>query len=90
MQVVATIKRVLDTKQVSENFKSRELHVTTEEQFSQTLSIHFQQDRCSLLDNYKPGDKVKIEVNLKGKEVIKEDKPLVYNSIVGWKIEKAV
>lgn len=90
MQVVATIKRVLDTKQVSENFKDREIHVTTEEQFSQTLSIHFNQDRCSLLDNYKPGDKVKIEINLKGKEVVKDDKTLVYNTLVGWKIEKAV
>lgn len=90
MQVVAKIKRILDTNVVSENFKMRDIHVQTEEQFSQTLSIQFVQDRTSLLDNFKPGDKVKIEVNLRGKEVTKDDKTIVFNTIQGWKIERAV
>lgn len=90
MQVVGKIKRKLETKQVSENFKSRELHLETEEQYSQTLSIQFHQDKTALLDNFNPGDKVKIEVNLRGRETEKDGKPLVYNTILGWKIEKAV
>ena len=90
MQVVAKIKRILDTNNVSENFKMREIHVETEEQYSQTLCIQFVQDKTSLLDNFKPGEKVKIEVNLRGKEVMKENKPIVFNTIQGWKIERAV
>lgn len=90
MQVVATIKRILDTNQVSESFKLRDVHVETVEQYAQTLSIQFVQDKVSLLDNFKAGDKVKIEVNLRGKEIEKDGKPLVYNTIQGWKIERAV
>mgnify|MGYP006191809445 CR=1 FL=1 len=90
MQVVATIKRILDTNQVSESFKLRDVHVETVEQYAQTLSIQFVQDKTPLLDNFKVGDKVKIEINLRGKEVVKDGKPLVFNTIQGWKIEKAV
>ena len=89
-QVVGKIKRVMDTKPVSESFKSREIHVETEEQYSQTLSIQFHQDKTAILDNFKAGDKVKIDINLRGRETEKDGKPLVYNTILGWKIEKAV
>jgi single-strand DNA-binding protein len=90
MQVVAKIKRVLETKEVSPTFKAREVHVETEEQYPQTLNIQFVNANTSLLDNYKAGDKVKIEVNLRGRESEKDGKISVFNTIQGWKIEKAL
>ncbi|WP_329805441.1 DUF3127 domain-containing protein [Flavobacterium facile] len=90
MEVVAKIVRIKDTQEVGQkNFKIRNVHVTTEEQYPQTLEIQFVQDKTAELDNYKAGDKVRISVNLKGKEVTKENGDIaVYNTIGGWKIEK--
>jgi translation initiation factor IF-3 len=90
MQVVGIIKRVQGTKEVSATFKAREVHVATEEQFSQTLNIQFVNEKVSLLDNYKEGDKVKIDINLRGRESVKDGETKVFNTIQGWKIEKAV
>lgn len=91
MTVVGTIKRIEALKVISETFKSQELIVTTEEQYPQTLSIQFAQEKTDLLNNYAPGQKVKIEISLRGKEVIKEGKPpMVFNTLSAWKIEKAI
>ena len=91
MTVVGTIKRIEDLKQISEKFKSQDLIVTTEEEYSQTLSIQFAQDKTELLKNLAPGQKVKIEIKLRGKEVIKDDKPpMVFNTLSAWKIERAI
>jgi hypothetical protein len=90
MEVLAAIKRIEGTKVVGGNgFEVRELVVTTEEQHSQTLSIQFTQGRVVLLDKFEVGQKVKIQINLKGNEVTKDNKTIVYNKIEGWKIEPA-
>ncbi len=90
MQIVATIVRILETKEIGEKqFKVREIHVDTEEQYAQRLAIQFTQDKTALLDQFKSGDKVKIDINLKGKEANNKDgQPVVYNTIQGWRIER--
>jgi translation initiation factor IF-3 len=91
MIVVGTIKRIEELKQISEKFKSQDVIVTTEEMYPQTLSLQFAQDKTDLLKNFGPGQKVKIEISLRGKEVIKDDKPpIVFNTLSAWKIEKAI
>lgn len=90
MEVLAQIKRKEETKVVgTNNFKVRELVVTTEEQHSQTLSIQFTQDRVALLDNFQVGQRVKVQFNLKGNEVTKDNKTNVFMKLDGWKIEEA-
>lgn len=87
--VTGAVVRVLETKSTGANdFKSRAVHVKTEGQFVQTLEIQFNQGNVTLLDGIVPGQKVNVTVNLKGREYEKEGKPLVFNSLVAWKIEK--
>lgn len=87
--VTGAVVRVLDTKSTGANdFKSRAVHLKTEGQFVQTLEIQFNQGNVTLLDGIVPGQKVNVTVNLKGREYEKEGKPLVFNSLVAWKIEK--
>ena len=90
MEVIAVIKRVEATKTVGTNgFEIRDLIVATEEQYPQTLSIQFVQGKVTELDKFVPGDKVKISINLKGREATnKEGVLVVYNTIQGWKIDK--
>jgi translation initiation factor IF-3 len=90
MDITGVVKRVEATKTVGANdFKMRNVIVTTEAQYPQTLNIQFVQGNVSLLDNLAEGTKVKIAVELRGREVTKEDGSLaVFNTIQGWKVEK--
>ena len=92
MDLTAIIKRIEATKTVGANqdFKIRDLIVTTEEQYPQTLSIQFIQGKCDELDKFPVGQKVKIDINLRGKETTKDDKTIVFNTIQGWRIAEAV
>jgi len=92
MDITVIIKRVEDIKEVGEKkFRTRSLIVTTEEQYPQTLAIQFTQDRVNAMDIFAPGDKVKIAINLKGREwTSPSGEVVVMNTIEGWRIEKAV
>ena len=92
MDVIAIIKRVEATRTVGANndFKIRDLIVTTDEQYPQTLNIQFVQGKCEELDKFASGQKVKIDSNLRGKETVKDGKTSVFNTIQGWRIAEAV
>jgi hypothetical protein len=89
MQITGLIKRIEKTESFGANgFEARNLIVVTEEQYAQTILVKFTQGKVVLLDDLEVNQRVKIDINLKGKEVLKEGKPLVFNSIEGWRIEK--
>ncbi len=89
MQVTGKIKVINQTQEVSSSFKKREIVVSTDEQYQQHVLIEFNQDKCSVLDNYKIGDNVIVDINLRGREWINQQGETKYfNTIQGWKIEK--
>jgi len=89
MEVTGKVKVVNAAQQVSATFKKRELVVTTEEQYPQHIMIEFTQDKCDLLDSYRPGDAVKVSINLRGREWVNpQGETKYFNSIQGWRIEK--
>lgn len=89
MEVTGRIKLVNPEQQVSATFKKRELVVTTEEQYPQTLMIEFVQDKADLLSAYKPGENVKVSVNLTGREwVSPQGETKYFTSLRGWRIER--
>lgn len=89
MEVTGKIKLIGETKEFGNNgFKKRELVVTTDEQYPQSLLIEFVQEKCALLDAYKVGQDVKIGINLRGREWTSPQGEVKYfNSISGWRIE---
>jgi hypothetical protein len=90
-QITGKVVRVLEVKVSGANdFKSRSVHLKTDEQYPQFLDIQFNQGNVTLLDGLVPGQNLKIDINLKGREYTKEGIVSVFNSIVGWKIEKIV
>jgi len=87
MEVVGTIK-LIESEVEKGTFKSRNVVITTEEQYPQHILIQFVQDKCALLDNFKAGASVKVGINLRGREWINpEGKAVFFNTIQGWKIE---
>ena len=92
MELQGTIKVLNETKTYgAKGFRKREVVITTEEQYPQTISIEFVQDKCDLLNSYKVGDNVKIGINIGGREWINpQNETKYFNSITGWRIEKAL
>ena len=90
MEVRGQIKVIGETKSFGSNgFQKREVVVTTEEQYPQTIMIEFVQDKCAVLDSYNEGDNVSIGINLRGREWTNPEGEVKYfNSIQGWKIDR--
>ncbi|HEX9979958.1 MAG TPA: DUF3127 domain-containing protein [Flavobacterium sp.] len=89
MEVTGKIRVINAEQQVSPSFKKREVVVTTEEQYPQHILINFVQDKCDLLNNYKPGEAVKVSINLRGREWVNpQGETKYFNDIQGWRIEK--
>jgi len=86
MEVIGTIK-VIGAEEVvgaAGTFKKRLVVVQTEEQYPQSIPVDFVQDKCSILDKFAIGDKVKVSINVRGNEYNGK----YYVSLNGWKIEK--
>lgn len=91
MELQGKIKVVGETQTFGSNgFQKREVVVTTEEQYPQDIMVEFVQDKCEILNSYEVGQNVKIGINLRGREWTNPQGEVKYfNSIQGWRIEKA-
>ncbi|WP_394758768.1 DUF3127 domain-containing protein [Flavobacterium sp.] len=89
MEVTGKIKVVGAEQQISASFKKRELVVTTDEQYPQSIMIEFVQDKADLLNSYNVGEDVKVSINLGGREWVNpQGETKYFNSIKGWRIER--
>ncbi|WP_298556529.1 DUF3127 domain-containing protein [uncultured Algibacter sp.] len=89
MEVQGRIKMIGETQTFGSNgFRKREIVVTTEEQYPQHIMVEFVQDKTDLLNSYKEGQQVKININLRGREWVNpQGETKYFNSIQGWRIE---
>ncbi len=89
MELQGKIKLIDETKTYGNNgFRKREMVITTEEQYPQTILIEFVQDKTDLLNNYQVGQNVKISINIRGREWVNpQGETKYFNSITGWRIE---
>ena len=89
MEIQGKIKVLNETQTFGSNgFRKREVVITTEDQYPQNILIEFIQDKCDVLNSYKVGQDVKININIRGKEWINPEGVAKYfNAIQGWRIE---
>lgn len=89
MELQGTIKKITEIQTFASGFQKREMVLTTEEQYPQPINIEFLQEKGELLNVLKEGDKVKVGINLRGREWTSPQGEVKYfNSIIGWRIEK--
>lgn len=89
MELTGIIKKITEPQTFASGFQKRELVLLTDEQYPQPINIEFLQDKSDLIDSYKEGEKVKISINIRGREwVSPQGETKYFNSIVGWRIEK--
>jgi hypothetical protein len=89
MEVVGKVKLVTPEQQITASYTKRELVVTTDEQYPQSIMIEFGQGKCNdFLDKLVVGQDVKVSINLGGREWVNpQGETKYFNSIKGWKIE---
>lgn len=89
MEVTGKIKMINPTQVVSDKFSKREFVVTTNDMYPQDILFQLTQDKCTLLDMFKVGDKVEVSFNLRGREWTNPQGEVKYfNSLEAWKIFK--
>jgi len=88
MELEGKIKLVKETQEVSASFKKREFVITTEEQYPQHVQLEFAQAKCDDLNAIVIGDKVKVSINVRGREWVNPAGETQYfNTLQAWKIE---
>lgn len=84
------IKVLKATQAVSEKFRKREFVVIdNSSQYPQDILFQATQERCDLLDGYKPGDTVEVTFNIRGREWTspKDGEVKYFNSLDIFKIQ---
>jgi hypothetical protein len=89
MELSGKVKLVGETETFGANgFTKRNLVITTEEQYPQDILIEFTKEKCSLIDSIKTGERVTVQINIRGREWVNpQGETKYFNSIQGWKIE---
>ena len=89
MELQGIIKKLGDVQTFASGFQKREMVIVTEEQYPQPINIEFLKEKGDLLNSYKEGDKVKVSINIGGREWTSPQGDVKYfNSITGWRLEK--
>lgn len=89
MEILGKVKVINPEQQISATFKKRELVVTTDEQYPQSILIEFIQDKTDLLNTLSVGEDVKVSINIRGREwVSPQNETKYFNSLHGWRVEK--
>ena len=89
MEIQGRIKQIFPSQIIGQNgFEKRDLVIVTDENYPQTIIIQFTQQRCDLLDSLQVGQRVKVYINIRGREWTNQQGETKYfNTIEGWKIE---
>lgn len=81
-QITGVIKLINPTQTFDSGFQKREFVVTTKEQFPQDIKLEVVKDKCAVLDGYKVGQGVVVDLNIRGNEY----QGKYYVSLQAWKI----
>jgi single-strand DNA-binding protein len=84
LEIEGILRVKFDTQKVKESFQKREFVIETAENYPQKVKFEITQDKCSLLDAYKEGDKIKVSFNLRGSEW----QGKYYVNLQAWKLER--
>lgn len=85
-ELSGTVKVVMDLMKFDSGFSKREFVVTTnDDRFPQDIKCECVKDRCAILNDIKPGQRVKVTFDLRGNE----NKGRYFVSLSAWKVETA-
>lgn len=93
-ELIGTLILIENTQEISASFKKREfvIEVANERNNDWNDFIKFQitQDKCSVLDQFQIGDRIKVTFNIRGRKWEKDGKVNYFSNLEAWRVEKAV
>jgi hypothetical protein len=91
METTGKLKEISATQKVSDKFQKRDFVLTTDSNtpYPQHVSFQVTQDKCAVLDQFKSGDTIKVQFNLRGREWSGPQGVKYFNTLEAWRIEKA-
>jgi len=89
-EIQGKIKMIDTTKEVgSQGFKKRDFVITTDSEYPQHIIMQMVKDKCDVLDGYKVGDAVKVDININGRIWVNpQGEDVYFNTITAWRITK--
>ncbi len=90
IQVSGRLHAIFETKQVTERFSKREfvLELSDKSQYSQYVLFQLTGDRVTAIDAFKPGDQVRVDFSLRGREwTSRQGEVKYFNSLDVWSVE---
>jgi len=87
-ELTGNLKLKKDEQKVSDTFKKREFVVTdNSSNYPQHILFQLKQDKCRILDNFNPGDEVKVSFFISGREWQKDGVVKYFTSLDAWRID---
>ena len=91
MQVQGKVHATFDAEQVTQRFRKREFVIELDgaSRYPQYVLFQLTGDRCESLDGFGPGDEVRVEFSLRGREWTSPKGDVRYfNSLEVWELER--
>jgi len=86
-EIKGELVAILDEQVVSDKFKKREFVIQTADQYPQVIKFQLTQDRCGMIESYRKGETITVNFDVKGKEYVKGNETMYFNSLEAWKIQ---
>jgi len=89
-EFTGTIVLIKESEQISEKFVKREFILSDDnDQYPQVISFELHQDKVDIILGCKPGDKVTVGFNLRGREWTDNVGNVRYfNTLQAWRVDK--
>lgn len=88
-ELEGVLKEVFEARTFGKGFTKREFVVTTskgpDDRYPQHIKLSCVQDKCSLLDRFQPGQRLKISFDLRGSEY----NGRYYTDLQAWRVDAA-
>ncbi|MEZ5072245.1 MAG: DUF3127 domain-containing protein [Bacteroidales bacterium] len=87
------ITEIYETQKISDRFQKREFVIemksssATGFEFVDFIKFQSTQDKCGMLDQFKPGDMVKVSFNLRGRKWEKDGQVSYFTNLEAWRVE---
>lgn len=82
-----------DEQQISASFKKREFVIEVENErnsdWNDFIKFQLTQDRCALVEQFNPGDALKVSFNIRGRKWEKDGKVSYFSNLEAWRVEAA-
>lgn len=83
-EISGKVVKIFDVESKTASFQARDFVIeTSTDRYPQMIKFQLTQDRCSIVDNYKEGDDLKVYFDLRGREWNGK----YFTNLNAWKVE---